>query len=177
MIISNLIFGFTLIFLILLFSTAVIHMAYITPFVPTRMKVVRKMVKVAGLKPKETVFDLGCGDGRLLIEAEKTARVKTVGFEIAPLVYIFAWVRKIFARSRMSLQFKSFFSAPLKNADVIFCYLIPTVMPRLAEKMKRECKRGTRIISNTFHIPGLTPVQILKKNLREHTPTIYVYRI
>lgn len=165
------------VFLILLVATALVHIFFSVPYVPSAKRVVRKMIEVANLKPRETVFDLGCGDARLLIEAEKSAPIKAIGFELAPLVWILAFLRKFFTRSNAEIHFKNFFKANLAGANVIFCYLIPNVMPRLAEKIKNECRRGTRIISNTFHIPNLKPYRIFKRDPLKGLPTIYVYKV
>lgn len=164
-------------FLLLLGITVLTHIFFLVPYVPTSKRVVEKMVRVARLKPKETVFDIGCGDGRLLFAAEKKTNVKTVGFEIAPLVYFLALMRKFFAHSKAKILFKNFLKANLKRANVIFCYLIPGVMPELAKKIKHECKKGTRVISNTFKIPGLKPHKTFSKDPLKKLPTIYVYRI
>lgn len=164
-------------FFVLLLTTVFVHMFFLVPYVPSTNRVVQKMISVAKLKPKETVYDLGCGDGRLLLAAEKKANVKAIGFEIAPLVFFLAFLRKWIARSKAQIRFKSFFSSNLRRANVIFCYLIPNVMPRLAEKIKKECRKGTRIVSNTFHIPGLKPYRIFAKDPAKGTPTIYVYKI
>lgn len=166
-----------LIFFVLLVATVFVHIFFLVPYVPTKNRVVREMIKAAQIKPKETVYDLGCGDGRLLLAAEKKARINAVGFEMAPLVYLLALARKFIANSRAKILFKSLFKANLRNANVIFCYLIPNIMPALSAKIKRECKRGTRIVSNTFHIPDLKPYKIFAKNPKKGLPTIYVYKI
>ncbi len=165
-----------LLFFASLLVTVFVHMVFLVPYVPSTKSVVKKMISAAQLKPKETVYDLGCGDGRLLLMAEKK-KVKTVGFEIAPLIFLLALLRKIIARSKAQIRFKSLFAANLRKANVIFCYLIPNVMPRLAAKIKKECSKGTRIVSNTFHIPGLKPYRIYAKDAPPGTPTVYVYKI
>lgn len=164
-------------FFLILLATVLVHMFFLVPYVPSRKRVIAKMIEMARLKPHETVYDLGCGDGRLLIAAEKKARVKTVGFEIAPLILLLAWIRKMLFRSTMKIHFKSLFSANLRRANVIFCYLIPNVMPKLSKKIKHECRKGTRIISNTFHIPGLKATKIFTRDPEKGLPTIYVYRV
>lgn len=164
-------------FLVLLAATVLAHIFFRVPYVPSRKRVVKKMIEAANLKPKETVYDLGCGDGRLLIEAEKKAKIRGTGFEIAPLVYLLALAKKLLTKSKFSLRFQNFFTVNLKRADVIFCYLLPGALSKLALKIKKECRKDTRIISHTFHIPGLKPVKIIKKNLRTKTPTIYLYKI
>ncbi len=168
---------FIMIFIIFLSASVFVHIFFLVPYVPSKNKVVDKMIQAANLKTNETVYDLGCGDGRLLIASEKHKRVKTVGFEIAPLIFLLAKLRTAISHSKAKIKFQSFFKANFKKANVIFCYLIPNIMPRLSSKIKRECKKGTRIISNTFHIPGLKPYKILAKNEQSGMPTIYVYKI
>lgn len=166
-----------LIFFILLMISIVVHIIFWVPFVPSSKRVIEKMIAAAELKPGETVFDLGCGDARILVSAEKKAKVKAVGFEIAPIMLLMSFARKFFARSRAEIHCKNFFNADFSKADVIFCYLIPNVMPRLAEKIKKECKKGTRIISNTFHLTGMEPTCVFKKDPALGLPTIYVYKL
>lgn len=166
-----------LIFLLAFAASILVQIFFTVPFVPSQKKVVSRMISLASLKPKETVYDLGCGDGRLLFEAEKKARVKAVGFEIAPLPYFWALLKKLFLGSNAAVRFQNFFKANLRKTDVIFCYLFPVTMKKLSGKIKRECRKGTRIISNTFHLPGFEPVKVLKKNKRAGLPTIYLYKI
>lgn len=174
---SEIFLALFLVFFVLLIATVFVHMFFLVPYVPTKNRVVKKMIQVAKLKPKETVYDLGCGDGRLLIAAEKKVKVQTFGFEIAPLVYLLAQLRKLISGSNVKIFFKSLFKANLRKANVIFCYLIPSVMPDLAKKIKKECKKGTRIISNTFHIPELKPYKIFAEDPKKGLPTIYLYKI
>lgn len=176
MIVDIILIGISL-FMCLLLVTVFVHMFFLIPYVPSNNRAVDNMIRVAKLKPNETVFDLGCGDARFLIEAEKKARVKAIGFEIAPLVYMLAITRKFISGSKAQINLRSFFNADLHSANVIFCYLFPNVMERLAEKIKKECKRGTRIISNTFSIPGLKLVEKILKDPKKGIPTIYVYKV
>lgn len=164
-------------FLVLLSFTVLVHIFFLIPYVPSSNQVVRRMVRAADIRDSETVYDLGCGDGRLLTAAEKKPHVKAVGFEIAPLIYMLAHLRLLWERSNASVRFKNMFHVNLRPANVIFCYLFPNVMPRLAEKIKKECRRGTRIVSNTFTIPGLKLARTIAKDPRRGIPTIYVYKV
>lgn len=138
---------------------------------------VSKMIEAADLKAKDVVYDLGCGDGRLLIAAEKQAKVRATGFEIAPLVYLLAIAKKWLTRSSFSIKFKNLYTANLKKADVIFCYLFPHAMEKLAIKIRKECRKGTRIICHTFHLPSFKPTKIIKRNRKLNLPTIYMYKV
>lgn len=167
-----------LIFLMLFALTSLTQVFFAVPYVPSKYSVVKRMVSLANIRPKEKVFDLGCGDGRLLFEAErKRKKIQAVGFEVAPLVYLFALLKKWFFSSGASFKFRNFFRVSLRDADVIFCYLLPGTMEKLSQKIRKECRKGTRIISNTFHLPGFRPVKVLKRNRRVGLPTIYLYRV
>lgn len=135
------------------------------------------MIEMADLKEGEIVYDLGCGDGRLLIEAEKKQNVEARGFEIAPIPFLIANIKKWTANAKIKLNFSNFLKADLCDADVIFCYLGPDIMASLYQKIKKECKKGTRIISNTFRIPEVKPAKIRPKDLQKRVPTIYLYEI
>lgn len=161
----------------LMLATAMVNLFFRVPFVPSKMASVKKMVKIAKLKKNEVVYDLGCGDARLLIEAKKKQNIEAKGFETAPIPFLLANLQKWYQNSKIKLYFSNFFKANLKDADVIFCYLGPEVMNQLYVKFKKECKKGTRIISNTFRISSLKPVKIWQKDEERKIPTIYVYEI
>lgn len=147
------------------------------PYVPSRTHIAKKLIEHARLRKGETVFDLGCGDGRLLTYAAKSQEITAIGYEIAPMVYLAAELRRLLSKNRkkIDIRFESMFRANLKKANVIFVYLMPKILPKIAEKIMKECKPGTRIISNTFKIPGLKLIKRVPK--RRHYPTIYVYEI
>lgn len=166
-----------LVFTLLFIVTAFVSLILRVPYVPTKKRVMQEIIKQAKLRKGQTFFDLGCGDGRMLIEAEKAAGVNAVGYEIAPLVYLFAVARKLLNRSKVKIKFKNFFNENLGKADVIFCYLMPAELEKLAKKIKKECKKGTHIISNTFHIQGLEPIKVIPKNEKTKIPTLYFYKI
>ena len=177
MLLTNILAAFMMIVVLLMLATAMINLFIRVPYVPSKMRVVKKVIEVADLKTGEHVYDLGCGDGRLLLEAEKKAKIMAEGYEAAPIPYLFAQIKKLFHHSRMHISMRNFFKVDLKNADVIFCYLGPETMTKLAEKFKKECKKGTRIISHTFHLEGFTPTKVIAKNSKLKLPTIYLYQI
>ena len=134
---------FILILTILMLVTATINLFYRVPYVPSKMRVVKKMVEVAKLKKGDIVYDLGCGDGRLLLEAEKNKEVETRGYEAAPIPFLLAHLKKLFHHSRMKIYPSNFIKANLSDANVIFCYLGPETMTELSNKLKKECRKGT----------------------------------
>lgn len=166
-----------LILTLLMLVTAIVSLFLRVPYVPTKKRVMRKMIEVAHLKNGDHVYDLGCGDGRLLFEAEKTKKVQAKGYELAPIPYLLAKIGKFFTNSKTTITMGNFFGANLKDANIIFCYLGPETMTKLYKKIKHECKKGTRIISNTFSVHGVKPSKTWPQNKKLKLPSIYMYEI
>ena len=127
------------------------------PWVPSRRPAVRKMLALAGLKPGEMIYDLGSGDGRVLIAAARRYRVRGVGVEIDPLRV--AWSRMAIRWHGLQGQVRivrgNLFDLDLSDADVVTCYLLQKTNDRLSEKLERELRPGARVVSNTFRFQGL----------------------
>lgn len=174
---ADMIASIVILVVMLMLLTAMINLFIRVPFVPSKMRVVQKMVTLAKLKRGEKVYDLGCGDGRLLLEAEKKANIKAEGYEAAPIPYLLAHLQKWWHGSKMNIHLKNFFHINLHDADVIFCYLGPETMSALRTKFMRECKKGTRIFSNTFKMEGMEPTKVWPKNKKTRLPSIYLYQI
>lgn len=166
-----------LVFTLLLLVTVFVNILSGAPFVPSNRATTQRMLKEAKLKKGERVYDLGCGDGRLLIKAEKQYGTKGVGYENAPIAFLFATLNKWIHRSSVEIRYGNLFHAPLKKADVIVMYLGPDVQKKLAPKLKKECRKGTRIISNTFHLPDFKPVKKIERDRAARTQTIYLYKV
>jgi len=173
----NLILLFFLILCILMLITGLVSLFSGVPYVPTPHKTVRKMIDLAKLKHGEKVFDLGCGDGRLLYEAEKHTKTGGVGYELAPIPYYIAKIKGWLKKSKIKLHMKSLFKADLSEANVLFCYLMPHMLRKLTDKIITECQSGTRIISHGFKIEGLKPKQIFARDKEKGLPTIYLYEL
>lgn len=118
------------------------------------------MIELAQLRPGMKVLDLGCGAGRLLFLAAKSG-ADVVGYELNPILV--PWVRlvvRLRGLKNIKIIFKSIFNADLKNADVVFTFLMDRPMKKLEPKLFSECKPGATIISYTFPIPGHEPVLV-----------------
>jgi len=122
------------------------------PFVPTPIDAVEAMVNAADLKDGQKIYDIGCGDGRIVYLASKAKNLKAVGLELSPFVYLLARIRKLFWRSKAKILLKNFKYTDLSDADVIFCYLLPETLAHLRTKLDKELKKGTKIISYSFQI-------------------------
>jgi hypothetical protein len=175
--ISNLLAAAVCLFVFLMLTTVIVNLFYRVPYVPSKKRVIDRVLALANLKKGEKVYDLGCGDGRFLIEAEKKAGIDAVGFEAAPIPFLLAQFQKWINSSKIRIRMANFFKASLTDADVIFCYLGPETLRDLAVKFKKECRKGTRIYSHTFHIEGLEPAHVWAKDPSKKLPTIYYYEI
>lgn len=182
-----------LVTLIILF-TFVGSLLVFVPYVPTPKAVVRRMVELAELRGNEIVYDLGCGDARVLIEAKrKFPGIRAIGYELPIGIYLLARLRVSLAgfsrRSKqgisIEIRMRDFFGADLHDADVLFLYLIPEVFARLERKLQAELRPGTRILSHGFSFPGKTPEKIVRCPLPswrlfspygKEGPRIFVYR-
>ena len=145
------------------------------PFVPTKMKAVHRVLKEAKIKKGEKVYDIGCGDGRFVHFASKDYGANGIGFELDPLVYFLAKLRHWIWKWEGKVIHSSFLKHDLSDADVIVCYLLPKTLAKYQAKFDRELKKGTRIVSYTFHIGSWKPVKIIPR-CKEHQQ-IWVYKI
>lgn len=143
------------------------------PSVPTPKKVAARMIALADIKPGQRVYDLGCGDGRLVFAAAAEG-AEAIGLEISPPAFLWAILRKFWLKAKGRVLFRDFLWVNLRPADVIFIYLFPTTIKFfLQRKFRRELKPGTRVISYSFEIPGLTLVS--KERVVPHG-YIFVYQ-
>jgi len=150
-------------------------MLFGAPWVPTPILAVRRMVIEANLKKGKKIYDLGCGDGRLLIESTKKGAT-AVGYEISPLVYIAGFLRCLFYPNA-TILLKSFWREDISDADVVFFYLLPKSIKSLLEKFRKELKKGTLIISYAFEIKDLKPIKKIERDRARGLCPIWVYKI
>ena len=122
------------------------------PWIPTRMKKVRKMLTLTNIQPDEVIYDLGCGDGRFMVIAARKFDAKAVGIENNFLLYL--WYQLLITilglRRRIKVIYGNFFKLDLSNADVVICYLLQDTNDRLEEKLIQELKPTARVVSNSF---------------------------
>ncbi|NSW76404.1 MAG: class I SAM-dependent methyltransferase [Candidatus Atribacteria bacterium] len=129
------------------------------PWQPTDMKRVRRMLEMSDLKPGEVLYDLGCGDGRILVCAAREYRAQAVGVELNPWLYLLAILRVFFSghASRVRVIFGNLHTVPLYEADVVTIFLFSHVNELLQEKFRRELKEGARIVSYVWKLPSWVP--------------------
>lgn len=146
--------------LLFLFVATIFYVSYIisglrggAPFVPASQLAIEDVVKEMDLKENSVVYDLGCGDGRVLIEGYKRQpKARYVGIERSLLPFALARFRVWLAGAQDSIEIKKkdFFKEDLSSSTHIYTYLFPEVMDKILPKMEKELKSGTVLLSPTF---------------------------
>lgn len=128
-------------------------------FVPTRQPIAEAMLELGGVTAQDVVYDLGSGDGRIVMTAAQRFGARGVGIEIDPeLVAISRQVaREGEVADRVSFVEGDLFKADISNATVVTLFLSTTVNMRLEAKLKRELRPGTRVVSQRFPIGTWVP--------------------
>jgi ribosomal protein L11 methylase PrmA len=145
------------------------------PFVPTPMEAVERILKEAHIKKGEKVFDIGCGDGRMVYLAAKEYGADATGLELSPLVYVLARIRKLIWRSKARILFRNFKNQDFSKANVIVCYLLPETLAYLQPKLDDELKKGTRVVSYAFQIGTWKEKKKVEKDPVRGIAPIWVY--
>ena len=129
------------------------------PFVPTQESVVNEMLSMAGVTSDDVVYDLGSGDGRIVIAAARKYGARGVGVDIDPVRIreATANAREAGVADRVEFREGDLFDANIGEATVVTLYLLPEVNERLRPKLLRELRPGTRIVSHDFDMADWQP--------------------
>lgn len=166
-----------LVLIVLLLTLIPIALAGISfaPWVPTWQVDVERSLRLAGLQPGETFYDLGCGNGKVVFAAANLGAHAT-GIEIAWPLYLWCQLSKVIRRQPLA-QFRlgNLFKADLRQVDVVYVFGMPdNLKHKLAKKLLAELKPGSRVVSYAFRIPGL-PNEMKDKPTPKQM-SIYLYR-
>jgi precorrin-6B methylase 2 len=129
------------------------------PYVPTTEEAVRAMLKLADVKKTDIVYDLGCGDGRIVIAAAKTYGARGVGIDINPdrIREAKENAKKAGVENLVRFEENDLFQANFREATVVTLFLLPNVNLKLRPKLLQELRPGTRVVSNTFDMGDWKP--------------------
>ncbi len=127
------------------------------PYLPTMKKQVKAAIKLAGLKPGQTILELGSGDGRVLIAAAQ-AGLNAVGYELNPLLFLYSYVRTRRYHKQIKVVFGNFWHQSWPKCDAIYVFLLPRLMSKLDRKIRTEGLAKIIVISFAFKFSELTPV-------------------
>lgn len=173
----NMIIIISLIFFILIFCIALLWILvpafYGLPSVPTRLDRIRKALKLVNLQPDEMLYDLGAGDGRVLLIAAREFGAQAVGIEVGPVQCALIWLRAVASGfgDKIQIQWKNFLKADLSTADVVFVYATSKEVTRLASYLEKQMKPGSRVVSISADFPEWEPSNFDERDL------IFVYNM
>jgi len=146
-------------------------------YVPTPKPIVREMLRLAQLRKGEALIDLGAGDGRIIIEAARGFGARATGIEVDPERVLRIKERLKSTRADAQLIQADFMNVDLSFADVVTIYLSDSANSKLAPKLNRELKAGTRIVSLDYALPGWVPEKELTVKSSGLARKVYLYKI
>jgi len=137
-------------------------------YFPSTPVAIKQMLKLAQVSPKDTLVDLGSGDGRILIAAARRG-AKAIGYEINPFL---VWksrrqIRQSQLEKLAKVYWKSFWKADFHQATIITIYLFPHLMNRLQRLLEKKVNHHLRVVTNDYPFPQLTP--------SKHHRQVYLY--
>jgi predicted RNA methylase len=137
------------------------------------------MLDAAGVRPGETVYDLGCGDGRVLITAVEKYRAKAIGVELSPLLARQAaeQIRQRKLEADAKVIEGNMLDVDLSGADVVVLYLLTESNNILKPRLEKFLKPGARVVSHDFEVRGWKPARIESVDAHRRKHKIYVYEV
>ncbi len=165
-----------IVFSLYIFSLIYSHLCG-SPYVPSKKKELEFILRKCNLKHGMTFLDLGCGDGRVVRMAVEKYRVKGIGVDVNPLLLVWArfWSRLHGLRNIM-FERKNILKYDVRQAHVIYIFLLPDLITRLLPHFEKNLKKGTLVVSHGFKIPEWK--KFLKETV-EHKPFptyFYIYK-
>jgi SAM-dependent methyltransferase len=151
----------------------------LAPYVPTPERVVEQMLEAAGVTKNDIVYDLGSGDGRILIAAAQQFQAKAVGIEINPTLVAETRQRieELGLSDRITVEQAHLMDADLSAATVVTVYLLSSSNEQLKPKFEKELKAGARVVSHDFQFRGWKPSKTIEAEGDSRPHRIYVYEM
>ena len=151
----------------------------LAPYVSTPQNVVDEMLKAADIKPNEMVYDLGSGDGRVVITAAEKYGARAVGVEISPKEV--AASREKIAQAKLEKRVKiveaDIMTVNLSEADVVTMYLLTSSNDLLRPNLEKYLKPGARVVSHDYPIRGWEPKRVHQVEALKRVHHLYVYEM
>ncbi|HEY9762145.1 MAG TPA: class I SAM-dependent methyltransferase [Trichocoleus sp.] len=148
-------------------------------FIPTPADAIEAMLELADVTSEDVLYDLGCGDGRLLIRAAQRWGTRGVGIEIDPVQIQAAQTKAKTAGVEAKLSFRqsNLYECDFADATVVALYLLPHLNLRLRPRLLRELRPGSRVISHQFDMGDWEPTRVVKLESSEEDSTVYLWKI
>ena len=165
----------TFLYFVFFLFTLTFILAKDAPWVPTRKKDVARFIALAELKNGQKMYDLGCGDGRLVCAAAEAGAIAR-GVELSFLPFFLANIRKIFSKNGKNIKFiyRDIWKTDIGDADLVYVWLMPKANEKLKIKLAKELKNGAKVISYVWPIEGWTPIKV---DRREKQSDLFLYQL
>jgi len=155
--------------------------AVLAPFVPTPLEVVQKMLEMAEVGPADVLYDLGCGDGRIVIAAAEQHGARGVGLDIDPDLIVRALVsaKKAGMDGLVKFRVEDATTADISAATVVALYLTPRANEQLRPRLEAQLRPGARVVAHDFQVPGWEQKLVLQVRVhaaRGSTHRVFLYR-
>jgi len=169
----NLILEFFLVFILAVIVWMLWPLVIGAGWIPAPKKVVRKMLQLASVGADDTLFELGSGDGRIIFMAAIEFGAKAVGIEADPVrvLWTLIWIRLKGLKDQVSVLWGNFFKKNLSAASVVTIYQSTNINNRLKDKLMRELKPGTRVVSYSFTFDSWEPIKV------DEESKVYLYKL
>lgn len=153
----------------------------LAPYVPTPMQVVEKMLEMANLNGGDILYDLGCGDGRIVIIAAKKYGIRGVGIDLEPerIKESKAYAKEAGVEHLVEFRLQDVMKSDISKATVVTLYLLPESNALLRPILEQQLKPGTRVISHNYHMPDWQAKEIGYAEVTSgdgELHTIFVYK-
>ena len=177
----------SLVLVLLLTATAVFNLGIaraqegkIVPYVPTPQEVVDRMLELAEVKKGDVVYDLGSGDGRIVVTAAKKYGIRAIGFEIDPerIKESTENIKKAGVGHLVEIRQQDIRTVDLSAASVLTMYLLPEVNLLIRPNIWKQMKPGSRVVSHDFDMSDWEPVK--KENMKDSSNwdhTLYLWHV
>ena len=168
-----------LVVFIIAIVTLVILLKTKVPFVSLPIRTINKILDLVFLEENKSLYELGCGDARFLINAQRKYKIKGFGYELNWWALIRSKLNILFHHAKLTIYNKDFLKEDLDNADYIFVYLLDSALSKLERKLIKDNYSGTKIISYGFKFPNLTPDEVLctQSDRNTNKGIVYVYNL
>ncbi|MFZ2054281.1 MAG: methyltransferase domain-containing protein [Candidatus Aminicenantales bacterium] len=162
-------------------SHGLFGVADLAPFVPTPMVVADKMLELGGIDKDDVLFDLGCGDGRIVITAAKKFGTRGVGIDIDPqrIEESLRAAKEAGVEPLVEFRLQDVMKADIREATAVTLYLLPESNALLRPLLEAQLKPGTLVVSHNYSIPGWEEKEVTYVTLQDGTGqehTVFVYR-
>ena len=151
----------------------------LAPYVSSPPEIIDLMLESAGVKPGEIVYDLGCGDGRIVVTAVKKFSAKAVGVELNPELARSAsdMIYRLGLQNHATIIRGNLLDVDISQADVVTLYLLTSSNEKLRPKLEQSLKPGARVVSHDYAVRGWKPVRVEEMVVHGRNHKIYVYQV